>query len=126
MSKAKALGEFLKFKRESARLSQHQVGEVIDKSRSGYRAFETGDYSPRIDELWKIAELLDFDLVEVLGKIERGEEVIPGPPDFISCKYGIYKLITNETVLDYVADSDLAVRADVTLFEKEGDSSPTR
>ncbi len=60
------VGYKLKKLRENKRVSQQEVADFLEISQRTYSNFESDKSKPSIDQLSKLSELLDFDLLELL------------------------------------------------------------
>ena len=58
----------IKDKRESKKLTQEEVGKLLDVNRSTVAMWETGKSLPRADKLLKLAEIFGCSVDELLKK----------------------------------------------------------
>jgi transcriptional regulator with XRE-family HTH domain len=59
-------GGYLRQLREKHRLSQQEVADFIDIAQSTYSLWESDKYSPQVEYLPKLAEILKVDIQELL------------------------------------------------------------
>ena len=52
---------WLRYMRETKRMSEKQVADLVGISQPAYHAIETGDRNPSVPTAQKIAQVLDFD-----------------------------------------------------------------
>jgi len=122
---AVAIGQSIKTHRNSAGLTQHQLGEKVNKTESTIRKYEAGDVLPPLDVIEIIAITLKttpFDLVgasywdlkigeDGLKKLRDGANLI----DVVEEQHGkqaahAFRLFTElnpigqEKALDYISD----------------------
>ncbi len=62
----------LKETRENREISQKEIGQVIGTSRSAVCYYESGRSLPDIEQIEKIAEFLQVDILWLLGKEHIG------------------------------------------------------
>jgi transcriptional regulator with XRE-family HTH domain len=61
-------GEALKYQREAANLSQHQLAKETGISQANICRWESGDVLPSIDACVKLAEFYGITLDELIGR----------------------------------------------------------
>ena len=61
-------GESLKYQRERANLSQHQLAKEIGTSQGNISRWENGEVLPNIDFCVKLAEFYGITLDELVGR----------------------------------------------------------
>lgn len=61
-------GEALKYQRERANLSQHQLAKEVGVSQANICRWEKGDVLPNIDACVKLAEFYGITLDELIGR----------------------------------------------------------
>lgn len=96
MSTDKKIGELLLYLRKENRYSQTDIGREVGMSASGYRDIEHGKISARLDVLAKLAKLYDISLPAVFESLERGEDLIPGPPEYVKIENNLYRLVSDQ------------------------------
>lgn len=60
------IGHKLKNKRDTKKLSQQEVAEFLDVSQRTYSNFESNKPEPSLTQLSKLAEVLEFNLLDML------------------------------------------------------------
>ncbi|MCF6298042.1 MAG: helix-turn-helix domain-containing protein [Flavobacteriaceae bacterium] len=60
------IGHKLKDKRNSKRISQQEVAESLSISQRTYSNFESNKSEPSLTQLSKLAEILEFNLLDIL------------------------------------------------------------
>lgn len=68
---ARRLGEKLQRARRAAGLSQDELAELANVHRTEVSQFERGARLPRVDKLWRIAQVIDPDLGELFAGLGR-------------------------------------------------------
>lgn len=64
-------------KRKEKDLTQAKLAEITGINRAMISRLESGDYTPSIDQLQAIGEVLDFEIVDLFEEEEKAEEIIP-------------------------------------------------
>lgn len=59
--------KYLKEIRESKKIKQKEIAELLGIHRSTYSKYETGDSEPSFDILFKIADILESSIDDILG-----------------------------------------------------------
>jgi len=60
------IGSKLRAKRDLKKLSQHEVADYLDISQRTYSNFESDKSEPSLTQLSKLAEILEFNLLDML------------------------------------------------------------
>lgn len=69
-----AFAERLKTLRESRKLTQTRLAELIGVNSRAYNRWERGNFVPQVDALIKIADVLNVTLDELTGRAETTQE----------------------------------------------------
>lgn len=69
-----AFAERLKTLRESRKLTQTRLAELIGSNSRAYNRWERGNFIPQLDTLMKIADVLDVTLDELTGRVTTTHE----------------------------------------------------
>ena len=64
-------------KRKEKDLTQAKLAEITGINRAMISRLESGDYTPSIDQLQAIGEVLDFEIVDLFEEEENTESIIP-------------------------------------------------
>lgn len=80
MNTLKTVGERIKKARKNKGLTQTQLGEIICKSESTIRKYESNKVSAPLEILINIAKALDVELSELLPT----ENIFAGPGQYVS------------------------------------------
>ena len=64
-------------KRKENGLTQAKLAEITGINRAMISRLEQADYTPSIDQLQAIGEVLDFEIVDLFEEEEKAEEIIP-------------------------------------------------
>lgn len=64
-------------KRKEKDLTQAKLAEIAGINRAMISRLESGDYTPSIDQLQAIGEVLDFEIVDLFEEEEKAENIIP-------------------------------------------------
>lgn len=76
------LGHHLKRARESKRMSQHEVAELLGISQKTLSNLESGKTQPSVVQLAKMGEIYGLDILKLLS--ENGVHLSPPPPRNLS------------------------------------------
>jgi len=60
------IGHRLKFKRDSKKMTQQEVADFLNISQRTYSNFESNSSEPSLTQLSKLAEVLEFNLLDIL------------------------------------------------------------
>ncbi|TXE06441.1 helix-turn-helix domain-containing protein [Algoriphagus aquimarinus] len=75
------IGHQLKKARESKRLSQHEVGELLGISQKTLSNIESNKSQPTVAHLALMGEIYEMDILKLLS--ENGIHLSPPPPQFL-------------------------------------------
>lgn len=64
-------------KRKEKNLTQAKLAEITGINRAMISRLESGDYTPSIDQLQAIGEVLGFEIVDLFEEEEKAENIIP-------------------------------------------------
>ena len=67
----------LRIKREQLGISQNELSQRCNLSRTGLRAIELGINSPTFVSLYRISKALGVSLGEIVAELEKQQEVKP-------------------------------------------------
>lgn len=67
----KVLAEVVKKYREESKVSINQAAHEIDLSKSIWSVIEQGKRDPQLTTLWKIAEVLNIPLSQIIADMEK-------------------------------------------------------
>ena len=70
------LSEQIRLYRKSKGLTQAELADLLELSEMTVRRWEVGKTSPRMEEIQKIADVLEIPASNLLGNIEESEESI--------------------------------------------------
>ena len=80
------IGANIQQQRKSARYTQQQLAEKVEKSRFWLTAIEKGSNFPTIEGLYQLAEVLNCSVFDFLPqKMQKKSISITGPADLINC-----------------------------------------
>ena len=71
---SKALGLVIGIERVNRGMTQEQLSGLAGISRSHLAALESGQKSPRVETLWKIADALSMKPSKLLAQMEKNME----------------------------------------------------
>ncbi len=69
-----SIAEKLRYYRESCALSQKQVADALNVERSTYTKYETGDSTPGLETVVKIARIFNVSPLKLLPEIDIDDE----------------------------------------------------
>ncbi|MFZ7131866.1 MAG: helix-turn-helix domain-containing protein [Eubacteriales bacterium] len=95
------LSEKLKVLREQHHLTQMQIANILGISRVAYTKYESGQNTPTLDKLKKIADLF---VVSVDYLLERTEIPTPYPVEEDSVEYIVMEMLSNSDIYDAFRD----------------------
>lgn len=115
----KKIGALLRYLRDEKGLTQAEVGRIAGLSASGYRDVEQGRSSARIEVLKKLMRFFNISLSGVLEMLERGEDLVPGDPEFIVTTAGVvYRLVTDDVERESVSQSRSAATVVLEIVDR--------
>lgn len=67
------LGQKLKSKRKSLKMTQEKIAELLNINRVTYQGYETNKHKPDIETLAKLADILETSTDYLLGRYDNNQ-----------------------------------------------------